>query len=563
MATSNLRSIVIKQTRNITEFISDANFRLLYNAIKEVVEYWNQLTVTQSEKTAYLQKYGLTKFIDITGNIKVNNLYIEELRYICEHVNGNRYDTEGSPDGLNIAPGYNLYISVSDLYMQACIVNTIHYNKSIQDGLTLTDLSTVQFAWTDYQYGNEDIPLCGNYINELLPYTNSALSEENRLNFLNNVPDYFIFPDQNDISQIRVYDFTPYYMYLADFYSKRSASEKYGIWMRYARYFCWPKLWSNIPGLATTCHPGRTIDEMWVYIPHRFDVAFSNHYWVMARENSDDATKGLWGHYTGEESRNAAKAWSEDTKRTTIDRMFMKCRGTYSNRPLGINGYVVNVNHMYYDCYTSMKTPTGGDREYFDPWGQPPTQILRIIVSQAWNQKPPVTFSSDEEAKAWLSNPSNIRWGDNSWYDQRDRAERPEEMRQFAVEAVYYTETDPEVIAGNHQVGEVKVPAGMVYDMYTFCYPWTIDYPVPCYVPDEWVPFWKYAKYVYKKDGTAPEGRRIYQETYVHSWTEYQSYGAPYYDAATGKYWWQKNTTLNTILAANEQADDPYGIYPT
>ena len=69
-------------------------------------------------------------------------------------------------------------------------------------------------------------------------------------------------------------------MYLADFYSKRSASEKYGIWMRYARYFCWPKLWSNIPGLATTCHPGRTIDEMWVYIPHRFDVAFSNHYWV-------------------------------------------------------------------------------------------------------------------------------------------------------------------------------------------------------------------------------------------------------------------------------------------
>ncbi len=75
MASSNLKSLVIKQDRNLTEIITDGNFRLLYNAIKEIVTYWSDLTITQSQKNAYLNKYGLTKFIDITGTIKVNNVY--------------------------------------------------------------------------------------------------------------------------------------------------------------------------------------------------------------------------------------------------------------------------------------------------------------------------------------------------------------------------------------------------------------------------------------------------------------------------------------------------------
>ena len=65
MASSNLKSLVIKQDRNLTEIITDGNFRLLYNAIKEIVTYWSDLTITQSQKNAYLNKYGLTKFIDI------------------------------------------------------------------------------------------------------------------------------------------------------------------------------------------------------------------------------------------------------------------------------------------------------------------------------------------------------------------------------------------------------------------------------------------------------------------------------------------------------------------
>ena len=129
MASSNLKSLVIKQDRNLTEIITDGNFRLLYNAIKEIVTYWSDLTITQSQKNAYLNKYGLTKFIDITGTIKVNNVYLAELQYICEHVNGNKYDIEGAPDGLNITPGYNLYLTVADAYMNECIVNTIYFNK--------------------------------------------------------------------------------------------------------------------------------------------------------------------------------------------------------------------------------------------------------------------------------------------------------------------------------------------------------------------------------------------------------------------------------------------------
>ena len=49
----------------------------------------------------------------------------------------------------------------------------------------------------------------------------------------------------------------------------------------------------------------------------------------------------------------AAKAWTDDNKRTTIDRCFMKCEGLGSNRWMNIAGYIVNIRHLYYDCMTS------------------------------------------------------------------------------------------------------------------------------------------------------------------------------------------------------------------
>ena len=56
MASSNLKSIVIKQSTSYIETMTDVNFRLLYNAIKEVVDYWAQLSISQEDKTTYLNK---------------------------------------------------------------------------------------------------------------------------------------------------------------------------------------------------------------------------------------------------------------------------------------------------------------------------------------------------------------------------------------------------------------------------------------------------------------------------------------------------------------------------
>ena len=50
MASSNLKSIVIKQNTSYIETMTDVNFRLLYNAIKEVVDYWAQLSISQEDK---------------------------------------------------------------------------------------------------------------------------------------------------------------------------------------------------------------------------------------------------------------------------------------------------------------------------------------------------------------------------------------------------------------------------------------------------------------------------------------------------------------------------------
>lgn len=561
MASSNLKSLVIKQDRNLTEIITDGNFRLLYNAIKEIVTYWSDLTITQSQKNAYLNKYGLTKFIDITGTIKVNNVYLAELQYICEHVNGNKNDIEGAPDGLNITPGYNLYISVADAYMQECIVNTIYFNKITQDGVTLLDLATAQFAWTDYALGNSEIPLCGNYVEEILPYTNTNITEENRRNWLNNLPDYYLFPDQHNISQIQIYDFTPYYQYFGDFYTKRQSNNKYGINIEWSPAFGVPKLWTNIPGLAATCHPQKNIPEFWFYIPHSYNAQTSFYFYVFSREMSRESNTGILGHLTENETREAAKAWTADNKRTTINRCFMKCWGMASNRYMNIAGYIVNIQHLYYDCMDSWRRQgSAGDREFEDGWGQPPTQVSYFILGFSWSFKPPVQFNSDEEALAWLSNPQNIRWG---MEDPQTKKNNPLAFERNDCPPVYYSESDTEVMNGTKTTEDIKIPACTVYNMFAYVQGWVTYFTQPCYVPDEWYYYCKYAKYVYKFDGSGPANRQFYNETYLHSWSDYKLFGTPYYDATTDKFWWQTNTTLNTIITKNVPDDDPHGWYST
>ena len=88
-------------------------------------------------------------------------------------------------------------------------------------------------------------------------------------------------------------------------------------------------------------------------------------HFVFCREMSGNSNTGILGNITWDEIREAAKAYTEDNKRTTIDRCFMKCFGMYANRDLNIAGYLVNIRHLYYDCMESSRRlgATGG-REF-------------------------------------------------------------------------------------------------------------------------------------------------------------------------------------------------------
>jgi hypothetical protein len=49
--------------------------------------------ISQDERENYKKQYGLTDFIEIEGHISLRNVYLEELQYVCLHVNGNKNDT--------------------------------------------------------------------------------------------------------------------------------------------------------------------------------------------------------------------------------------------------------------------------------------------------------------------------------------------------------------------------------------------------------------------------------------------------------------------------------------
>ena len=76
---------------------------------------------------------------------------------------------------------------------------------------------------------------------------------------------------------------------------------------------------------------------------------------VFRQEMTSNSNTGILGNLTGDEVREAAKAYTEDNKRTTIDRCFMKCRGLGSNRWMNIAGYFVNIRHLYYDCMDNWR----------------------------------------------------------------------------------------------------------------------------------------------------------------------------------------------------------------
>ena len=84
------------------------------------------------------------------------------------------------------------------------------------------------------------------------------------------------------------------------------------------------------------------------------------------------------------------------------------------------------------------------------------------------------------------------------------------------------------------------------------------------FVDDEWYYAIKYMSLVKERDGTTAHTVQYIRTGSLHSWSEYKDiYGSPYYNASTHKFWWQTNTTLNSIISTYNKPDDPFGLYLT
>jgi hypothetical protein len=85
-----------------------------------------------------------------------------------------------------------------------------------------------------------------------------------------NIADKFVFSN-DDINNIRVWDFTPYYHMIAQ-YQRNAPTTNFGYNWRTGwqeKGMCTPKLLTNIPPLAASSKK-RNADEMWIYCPHDY-----------------------------------------------------------------------------------------------------------------------------------------------------------------------------------------------------------------------------------------------------------------------------------------------------
>ena len=538
MASSNLKSIVIKQSTSYIETLTDVNFRLLYNAIKEVVDYWAQLSISEEDKTTYKNKYNLTKFIDIEGKISLRNVYLAELQYVCLHVNGNKNETNGS---LIIEPGYNFYIQLSDSYMHSLFTETIGYDRTIQDGVTLSDVDQLLWQWNEWGQSREYNPLAGNYAETWIQYTDPSGDLTNKQNCVMNIADKFVFSN-DDINNIRVYDFSPYYHMIAQ-YQRNAVTTNFGYNWRTGyqeKGMCTPKLLTNIPPLAASSKK-RNADEMWIYCPHDYQYIFSSVH-LIAGTPTCSVFNGV---YTDQEFQTAVQqAWGDvnANKCMVIDKLFVKSYSMGSNRHYNkqYKDRVIVVNHLCLDLGRpgSNDWQLPHDREINDAFERYPTYPKNKFMILVINTRMvPPSFENDTDARAFYTDPSQIRY-------IRNASNNPVVNQE-------YTEVD----------------GTMVHNMFAYV-PNSDAYSGWCpvekiYVQDEFYYAFKYMDLVYEADGVTQRGgnKLMGKSGLLHSWSEYKQSYPEYYNNTTKKFWWQTNTTMNTIISTYHKEDDPNGYY--
>ena len=522
MSSSNLKSLVIKQNRNISETLNPAAFSYLYQAIKEIVDYWDDYSITEPQKTAYLNKYGLTNFIDISGAINVSYCYSNELSYICKQVNGSSTNLS-NPLSINVTSGY--YLNFTDDYWKAALEETFYKNKisgvivtsQIDDnkGISTQDVLSYSFTTQKYTPGENDKIDYFFGVNKETFSTDRCFKshqsdtswQTNRKSTLANYFDYFLLPnDENNLANIKVMDFTPFARII----------EK---WNKWPVIITADKVYGPV-----AC---KRMDEFWLYSPSKGNKTFNPSNMMFGTDDSDGRSIFNGGAYM-----------------TTFKKMYIFC-GQLNEGNIG-HGY-----HTYPGgaSYTQIFGATYfvADIGYLSGaiFAQGiSTQFLILIDSKKLEPVVTPDTYSDQEAAEYFQNAV-----DNGIFTKWSWTKYSNDPLDYGGYIAW-------------QSGDF----GGYGDLTTIV------------VPDDRYYYYVYAPYVSEALGTAYYA--IYDQKTINSQTQsvaaritslkqkYKKYSefmnthaSDFIDSETGKYWWQCNNSLNNVINALYPEDNNYGIY--
>lgn len=526
MASSNLKSLVLKQSTTATETVNPAALSYLYQAIKEIVDYWSDYGITQQDKDLYLAKYGLSKFIDISGAIAVTFCYSDELAYICRHVNGSSTNMS-SPLSISVTSGY--YLNFADSYWKAVMEDVFYKNKlsgvivtaQIDDnkGISTQDVQAYSYTTQKYTPGENDKIDYFYGINKELYSTDRAFKyhlgddnetwRTNKKNDLANRFDYFLFPnEENNLANIKIMDFTPF-----------------------ARIF---EKWGKVPLLITAdaqlgplaC---KHMDEFWIYCPSKANRGMNPSNMMCDSDDNDGKTIFNGGAYL-----------------TTFKKMFFFV--AYMNEG--------NLGHSYWQTPNGASYSQIFSATYFvaDIWAYGGALFSQGILTQNFilvdSKKitPIVTPSNytEEEAEEYFANAV-----ENGVFSSWEWTRYSTNTQNFGA---YVTWADGN-FGGLGDLNYIVVPDDRYY--YYIFSPYIRDAAFNtsgyyCAFDNKTV------NNQQQSMSSRIQGMKVKYKKYSEFM---QTHSADLIDTESGKYWWQCNNSLNNVINALYPEDNTSGIY--
>lgn len=314
---SNLKSLYIKQNPGHSESLSATEFVTLYNAIMDISTYWQ---TNISQQAQYLRDMNLSAVVDITGNITVNKAAMSQVQAVCYWANGSATDYTSK---LNISVS-KYYLEFKDpvckqvmenIFKQLRANNVINSEPDDEEtGITTDDVKSL--TRSSNEVPRPECIIQGVFAEERATDNSwfSAWGEppamtETKKNELRCTFDYFLYnSEQNRLKEMKVLDFTPFCNYFT--FSQQGE----------------PKLISYAPRTAKMKNGSESVknlDELWAYVHGQ---------WVNESDPARQKTGTTW-------SNELTIDWSHHNQETSIasgeangsrvTKFFVKTMGTY------------------------------------------------------------------------------------------------------------------------------------------------------------------------------------------------------------------------------------------